>query len=150
MKTYHFTVVVRDASNTLEDLEDQFFAAGCDDALLCSYNDTIYLEFDRESENAKTAITSALSDIQKLGFKDLIVEEHGFATLAEMAERANLTRQALSLYALGRRGKGKFPRPMYGVTTPKSALYSWPEVATWLHSQGTLNDTVLEVATTRI
>jgi transcriptional regulator with XRE-family HTH domain len=60
-------------------------------------------------------ITSALADIRKLGFNDLIVEEHGFATLAEMAERANLTRQALSLYALGKRGKGQFPRPMYGL-----------------------------------
>jgi transcriptional regulator with XRE-family HTH domain len=83
--------------------------------LLCSYNDTIYLEFDREAINAQKAITSALADIRKLGFNDLIVEEHGFATLAEMAERANLTRQALSLYALGKRGKGQFPRPMYGL-----------------------------------
>ena len=49
MSTYHFTVVVRDARSDLADIEDKFFEAGCDDALLCSYNGTVYLEFDREA-----------------------------------------------------------------------------------------------------
>ena len=61
MTIYHFTVIVRDAFDSLDNLEDQFFEAGCDDALLCSYNDTIYLEFDREATNAQTAITSAIA-----------------------------------------------------------------------------------------
>ena len=56
MNTYHFTVVVRDARSDLADLEDSFFEAGCDDALLCTYNDTVYLEFDREAHDAVTAI----------------------------------------------------------------------------------------------
>lgn len=78
MNTYHFTVVVRDARSDLADLEDQFFEVGCDDALLCSHNDTIYLEFDRKATNATLAIDSALSDIRKLGYQDLTVEEKGF------------------------------------------------------------------------
>ena len=147
MNNYHFTVVVRDARANLSELEDKFFEAGCDDALLCSYNETIYLEFDREADNAEQAVSSALNDIRSLGFHDLIVEEQGYSTLAEMAERAGMTRQALSLYAQNKRGDGNFPRPMYGLAS-KSAMYFWPEVATWLFNQGKLHKNHYEVART--
>lgn len=147
MNNYHFTVVVRDARANLSELEDKIFEAGCDDALLCSYNDTIYLEFDREADNAEQAVSSALNDIRSLGFHDLIVEEQGYSTLAEMAERAGMTRQALSLYAQNKRGDGNFPRPMYGLAS-KSAMYFWPEVATWLFNQGKLHKNHYEVART--
>lgn len=145
MSTYHFTVVVRDARSDLADIEDKFFEAGCDDALLCSYNGTVYLEFDREAQSAEQAIKSAIADISSLGFQDLIIEEQGFSTLAEMAERASISRQALSLYALNKRGDGDFPRPMYGLAS-KSAMYSWPEVATWLFNQGKLHKNHYDVA----
>lgn len=149
MNTYHFTIVVRDAPCDLSKIEDQFFEAGCDDALLCSYNDTVYLEFDREAESAEHAIKTALDNIRSLGFKDLIVEEQGYSTLSEMAERAEMSRQALSLYAQNKRGNGNFPRPMYGLSS-KSAMYSWPEVATWLFQQGKLKKTHYDVAKTAI
>lgn len=84
MNLYHFTIVVRDANADLVDLEDQFFEAGCEDALLCQYNGIVYLEFGREAKNAAQAITSALDSIRTLGFKDLIVEKQGFSTLAEI------------------------------------------------------------------
>lgn len=146
MSLYHFTIVVRDANVELADLEDQFFEAGCEDALLCQYNGTVYLEFDREATSAVQAITSALDSIRTLGFKDLIVEEQGFSTLAEMAERSGISRQALSLYAQNKRGHGNFPKPMYGLAS-KSAMYLWSEVATWLFKQGKLDQEKYEVAT---
>ncbi|MBF7686460.1 XRE family transcriptional regulator [Acinetobacter sp. B10A] len=149
MSIYHFTIVVRDANSNLADLEDQFFEVGCEDALLCEYNGTIYLEFDRESDQAIHAIQSALEAIRSLGFKDLIVEEQGFSTLAEMAERAGMSRQALSLYAQNKRGNGNFPKPMYGLAS-KSAMYLWSEVATWLFQQGKLDQAQYEVATVNI
>ena len=149
MNNYHFTVVVRDAGSDLSELEDKFFEAGCNDALLCSYNDTIYLEFDREAETAEIAIQSALDEIRSLGYADLVVEEKGFSTLAEMAERAGMSRQALSLFAQNKRGDGNFPKPMYGLAS-KSTMYSWPEVATWLFKQGKLKKTQYEVANASI
>lgn len=145
MNTYHFTVVIRDARYELDDLEDRLFEAGCDDALVCSYNGTVYLEFDRESETAEQAVKSALSDIRSAGFKELVVEENGYASLAEMAERAGLSRQAFSLYAKNQRGDGNFPTPVYGLAS-KTALYSWPEVATWLYRQGKLSQTHYDVS----
>jgi hypothetical protein len=149
MSVYHFTIVVRDAISNIADLEDQFFEVGCEDALLCEYNGTIYLEFDREADNAVQAIRSALDSIRSLGFTDLIVEEQGFSTLAEMAERAGISRQALSLYAQNKRGNGNFPKPMYGLAS-KSAMYLWSEVATWLFKQGKLDKVQYEVATVNI
>lgn len=145
MKSYHFTIVVRDANSALSELEDQFFEAGCDDALLCSYNDTIYLEFDREAESAEIAIQSAIDNIRTLGFQDLVIEEQGFSTLSEMAERADMSRQALSLYAQNKRGDGNFPRPMYGLSS-KSAMYFWPEVAAWLFKNNKLDKADYDVA----
>ncbi|MGY5394176.1 helix-turn-helix transcriptional regulator [Acinetobacter sp. NigerLNRRAM0016] len=149
MSIYHFTIVVRDASSNLADLEDQFFEVGCDDALLCEYNGTIYLEFDREADSALQAVRSALDSIRSLGFKDLIVEEQGFSTLSEMAERTGISRQALSLYAQNKRGNGNFPKPMYGLAS-KSAMYLWSEVATWLFQQGKLDKAQYEVATVNL
>jgi predicted DNA-binding transcriptional regulator AlpA len=148
MSIYHFTIVVRDASSDLTDLEDQFFEIGCEDALLCQHNGTICLEFDREAKSAAEAIRSALDTIRTLGFNDLIVEEHGFSTLAEMAERAGMSRQALSLYAQNKRGNGDFPKPMYGLAS-KSAIYLWSEVATWLFKRGKLDQEKYEVATVK-
>lgn len=145
MNTYNFTIVVRDATIDMEELEDRLFEAGCDDALICSYNKTVYLEFDREAESAIKAIKSALANIRSAGFEQLVVQESGVSTLSEMAERAHLTRAALSLYAKNKRGDGHFPPPVYGVSSG-SALYLWPEVAEWLHTQGKLEQTQYEVA----
>ncbi|WP_353163854.1 XRE family transcriptional regulator [Acinetobacter guillouiae] len=145
MNTYHFTIVIRDARPNIENLEDKLFEAGCDDALICSSNSTVYLEFDREASSAAEAINSAFENIQSAGFNQLVLEENGVASLSEMAERAGLSRQALSLYALNKRGDGLFPTPIYGLST-KSPLWSWPEVATWLFKQGKLAKDQYDVA----
>ena len=142
MNTYRFSILIRDAD--LHDLEDRLYEAGCDDALLCFYNQTPYLEFDREAESAEAAVRSALSNIRAAGFSDLVLQESGVATLSEMAARAGLTRAALSNYATGKRGGG-FPAPMYGVGSG-SALYSWPEVAGWLHRHGQLSQAQYDIA----
>lgn len=147
MNIYHFTIVVRDAYMDIPDIEDKFYEAGCDDALLCNYNDTVYLEFDREADDAEQAIKSALENIRSIGFKQLIVQESGVSTLSEMAERAGLSRAALSQYAKNKRGCGNFPKPIYGVASG-SALYSWAEVAEWLYKQGKLAQTHYDVART--
>ncbi|HEX5361377.1 MAG TPA: XRE family transcriptional regulator [Fluviicoccus sp.] len=145
MNTYHFTIVIRDARTDMPDLEDRLFTAGCDDALVCSHNQTVYLEFDREADSAEIAIRSALDNIRAAGFHDPVIQEAGVSSLAEMAQRAGVTRAALSLYAKNKRGDGHFPAPMYGVAAG-SALYSWPEVAEWLYKQGTLGQAEYEVA----
>lgn len=149
MNNYHFTVIVRDARSDLSELEDWFYEVGCDDALLCSYKDTIYLEFDREAENAERAINSALENIRSLGFNDLIVEEQGYSTWAAIAERADYLAQTLSYMLQISMEMVNFHALCYRLAS-KSTMYFWPEVATWLSKQGKLNKNHYDVAHTAI
>ena len=144
MNLYHFTILMRDANASMADLEDRLFAAGCDDALLCFYNQSVYLEFDRQASSAKVAIESAFAALKQAGFKDLVLQESGVSSLSEIAARSGLSRAALSNYANGKRAKD-FPAPVYGVASG-SALYSWREVAQWLYQHQQLSAAQLEVA----
>lgn len=144
MSLYHFSILIRDANKNTESLEDRLFEAGCDDSLVCFNNDVVYLEFDREAETAKQAIESAISDIKNAGFTDLVLQESGVTSLAEIASRTGLTRAAISNYARGKRASG-FPVPVYGVASG-SPLYSWKEVANWLYAHNQLTKAQLEIA----
>ncbi len=147
MNTYHFTIIVRDADAFDDDLDDKLFVAGCDDALVCRMDDVVYLEFDREAVDAKTAMTTAFNDLNQAGFSDLVLQEKGVSSLAEMAKRIGVSRTTLSNYAHAKRGSGSFPKPVYGVLSG-SALYAWHEVADWLYKQDKLPQADYEVATT--
>lgn len=143
MNVYHFTILMRDAVYQ-DDLEDKLFAAGLDDALLYSKNNAVCLIFDREAENAKQAVETAMAQIRQAGFTDLILQETGFVSLSEIAKRSGLTRSAITQYASGKR-EGNFPRPMF--ITGDSALYSWRETAQWLYQHGKISQSKVEIAT---
>ncbi|MGQ8820255.1 helix-turn-helix transcriptional regulator [Bibersteinia trehalosi] len=144
MTLYHFSILIRDTDKSTENLEDRLFKAGCDDALICFYNQNVYLEFDREDENAQSAIQSAFENIRQAGFSDLVLQEAGVSSLSEIAARTGLTRAAISNYANGKRAND-FPKPVYGVASG-SALYSWKEVANWLYQRNKISRMLWEVA----
>lgn len=144
MNLYHFSILIRDASKSTESLEDRLFEAGCDDALVCFNHQTVYLEFDREAETARDAIESAMTNIHEAGFYDLVLQETGVSSLAEIASRSGLTRAAISNYARGKRAEG-FPMPVYGVASG-SPLYSWREVANWLYARNQLSKAQWDIA----
>lgn len=147
MKTeFEFTLVLgAKASPDMPDLEDKLFEAGCDDALVCAYGSTVYLEFCREATSAKAAINSAIRDVRSAGFNILSIEEGGCASISEMSLRAGLTRSALNNYLKGQRGSKDFPRPVYGLST-KSPQFKWPEVANWLYKHQKVEKSVADVA----
>ncbi len=145
MTEYNFTLVLGRATPDTEGLEDKLFEAGCDDALICSYNQTVYLEFCRQADSADEAIRSAVADIRTAGFAVRTIQESGVASISEMASRAELTRAALNNYVKGHRGEGDFPEPVYGLASG-SPLFDWPEVADWLHTHGKLAKEPLDVA----
>ena len=62
-KIFDFTIHVADLNMTDKCIEDRLFESGCNDALLCSFNDNLYLEFKREAKNLNNAV-SALENIQ--------------------------------------------------------------------------------------
>lgn len=64
---FNFTIFIVDLINSDICIEDRLFAAGCDDALVCSVDNNIYLEFVREAISLNLAIQSALKDIKVAG-----------------------------------------------------------------------------------
>lgn len=145
-ETFEFTLVLGPtAAPDLPDLENRLFEAGCDDALVCAYGSTVYLQFSRESVTAKSAIQSAIQDVEKSGFSVASIEEGGYASVSEMASRAGMTRAAINNYLKGTRGSQDFPHPVFGLST-RSPQFEWLKVAAWLNKHGKIDPRVAEVA----
>lgn len=143
---YEFTVILgSDATPDSPGLEDRLYEAGCDDALVCAYGSTVYLQFDREASTAMQAIKSAQANIRTAGFSVHSIQEGRCASISEMAARAGLTRATLDNYLKGKREGDDFPRPVAGLGT-KSPLFDWWEAAKWLYEHDKIGKTVLEVA----
>lgn len=141
MKTYHFTIVLEVMTNSTPGHEDRLYEAGCDDAFLCAYGETLYLEFDRESTNAKHAVQSAIDNIESAGAKVRSIQEGGYSSKADIASFAGVTRAAINKYFQNLSG---FPSPVFGITS-RSPLYSMPEVAVWLFGHKKIEKEKLEV-----
>ena len=145
---YQFTLVLDGVDEQTPNIEDALFEAGCDDALINYKNGTIYLDFDRENDNLKQAIISAIKDVESMNMKvtiSSVAPEH-LVSLSDIAERVSMTRQAVSLFMLGERGAGGFPKPILKITN-KSPLWRWSSVAEWFYQQGKIKDhTVIDDA----
>ncbi len=136
MKTYEFTIVASGPDPRADDFEDRFYNAGCDDATISFQKGAIVLEFAREAVTFAKALTSAFSDVQRAGAKVERVEPDYLVSLSDIAERAGLSRAAISLYGKGERGHG-FPPPVARIMSD-GPLWDWTEVSSWLHQHGKL------------
>jgi len=137
MSIFDFAVIASGIDHEADDFEDRFFAAGCGDATVAFMRGAIVLQFSREAETLEAAIASALADVRAAGAHVDRVEPDYLVSISEIAERAHLTRAAISLYAKGERGSD-FPAPVARVTTD-SPLWDWTEVASWLEARGKLD-----------
>jgi hypothetical protein len=134
-----FSLIVEGLDPSQGDFEDRLYKAGCDDALIGVVKGVVVLEFSRSGPSFKQALASAMRDVRKAGGRVTRVEPDSYASLSDIAERAALTRQAVSLLVLGKRGPGGFPAPALRVTTD-SPLWDWVTVAAWLARHGKLKD----------
>ncbi len=137
MSIFDFAVIASGVDHEADDFEDRFFEAGCDDATVAFMRGAIVLQFAREAETLQAAIASALASVRAAGANVDRVEPDYLVSISEIAERAQLTRAAVSLYAKGERGSN-FPAPIARVTTD-SPLWDWTEVAAWLEARGKLD-----------
>ncbi|KTG24190.1 hypothetical protein AWR38_09355 [Idiomarina sp. WRN-38] len=134
MNTYNFSLVLGGISSRTPLLEDKLYNAGCDDALICFYGSTVYLQFDREAAGFQHAVLSAIQQVESLkGCQVTSVDAGGYVGISDIAERTGLTKQSISLLKEGKRGNGNFPSPLYRLTG-KQPLWQWSEVAEWLAS----------------
>lgn len=67
-----------------------------------------------------------------------------FVTYPEIAQRADVTREAVRLWAAGRRGRVAFPGPMgfVGTGERRTPVWRWARVSEWLDAHGGLGDGV--------
>ncbi|WP_343342962.1 hypothetical protein WJT74_06575 [Sphingomicrobium sp. XHP0239] len=130
MKTYEFTIVADGLSLDDEEWQDRFLDAGCDDALVAIQRGRFVIRFDRESSSFAKALRSAKESVEKAGAHVLRVEPDPLVSASDIADRAGLTRQVISLYANGSRGKD-FPSPVVSLTSQRP-LWNWSDVASWL------------------
>lgn len=134
-----FTLVLANINEITEELENSIYGNGCDDALISSRDQVVYLDFDREAENLEKAIISAINDVEAVGYTVARIEPSDFVTSTEISRRAKRTRQSVAQIIRGKRGKGGFPIPVAGVTG-NTSVWSWAEVSNWLHTEKKIED----------
>lgn len=139
MALHNFTLVLSGVNSDTEGLEDALFEAGCDDALICFYGKSVYLEFDREAETLNHAVASAIRHVEGAGINARVeAVDSVLVGLSDIAELSQLSRQAIALLKDGARGRGDFPNPVQRITG-QSPLWSWAEVAEWLVETGRMS-----------
>ena len=68
MTTYDFTLILSGPTELTDDLADNLFAAGCDDATPSSSEGVVSLDFGRESTDLESAIRSAIANVTSAGY----------------------------------------------------------------------------------
>jgi hypothetical protein len=138
---HQFRLVLSNVNSQTENLEDNLYEAGCDDALINFKGNVVYLDFDREAETFEKALLSAIKNVEDsaIGAKVVSVAPDHLVSLSEIANRVSSTRQSVSLLALGKRGDNTFPQPVLKVGH-KDPLWRWVKVVDWLIEKGRVND----------
>ena len=62
---HRFTLVYADAGDLPENFEDPLFEAGCDDALVCTSEGLLTLDFDRKAASFREALISAIAAVEE-------------------------------------------------------------------------------------
>ncbi|MFI5457810.1 MAG: helix-turn-helix transcriptional regulator [Isosphaerales bacterium] len=130
---YQFTLTMDGVEELTFEGIDRLFEAGCDDATFGTRCGTHFATFHRDAASATEAMISAIEDVERarVGLRVVRIEPDELVTAGEIAERGGLSREAIRLYVLAKRGPGGFPRPVAGLHQ-KSPLYRWSDVAAWL------------------
>lgn len=140
MALFNFTLTLSGITLQTKGIEDALFSAGCDDALVCFYGKSVYLEFDREASTLDVAVGSAINDIESSGLNVRVESvDSALVGLSDIADLTGLTRQAVALMKDGARGNGNFPCPLQRLKG-NSPLWDWASVARWLRDNNRLSE----------
>jgi hypothetical protein len=69
MTKYEFVLILRGDLELTEEIADELFAAGCDDATPATCNGVFSLRFHRQAESLETAIRSAIANVKSAGYE---------------------------------------------------------------------------------
>jgi hypothetical protein len=128
--SYEFTLKLN--REVTDDELDLLYEAGCDDAGIETGPLGAFADFDREAPSLAHAIASAARDIEKVpGLRAVGVYCDNMVNMLGIAERAGVSREAVRLWSIGRRGPGGFPKPAM-ITAGGEQIWEWLQVAPWI------------------
>jgi len=130
MSIYQFTLrLSREIS--AEEIES-LYDTGLSDAGIESGPSGTLIDFIREADNWAAAIGSAVADIEKVpGLRVTGAGQVDQVTMLDIARRAGRSREAVRLWASGKRGPGGFPATQWE-SPGGERFWSWPAVAVWI------------------
>jgi hypothetical protein len=133
-----------------DDELDALYKAGCGDAGIETGPLGTVADFDREAPSLAHAIASAALDIEKVpGLRAVGVRCDNMVNLLGIAKRAGVSREAVRLWATGRRGRGSFPKPTL-ISGGGEQIWDWATVAPWIekHQTETASYVVVDTSAT--
>jgi len=147
MNLYTFSLVLAGVSIDTADLEDKLFEAGCDDGLICFYGTNVYVDFDREADCFKSAIMSAIKNVEQAGLNAKVksVDAGDYVGLSDISQLTDISKQSIALLKDGKRGPGTFPSPVLRLSS-RQPLWRWGDVAQWLASNEKIDPILAENA----
>ncbi len=90
------------------------------------------ISFSRKASNWADAIVSAIQDVESIsGLRVTGAGQEDLVSLLEIANRTHRSREAVRLWAAGKRGPGGFPSPSWQ-SPGGERFWSWPDVARWV------------------
>lgn len=137
MEKFEFAIIASGLDHADKGFFDRFYEAGCDDSTIAIVKGLIVLEFEREAKNFAHALVSAVQDVQKAGATIEHIEPDYLVSLSDIAQRCQLSRSALTLFAKGERAEN-FPAPIARIATD-SPLWDWVQVARWMYRRGKIS-----------
>ena len=129
MTTHQFTLRL-DQEITAEEA-DALYSVFHDGSIETGEHETA-IDFTREAPSLAEAIVSAIRDIESIG--DLRVTGAGqedLVSMLDIAHRTRRSREAVRLWAAGKRGPGSFP-PAAWESPGGERFWHWSEVARWV------------------
>jgi len=130
MQTYEFTL--RLGRKLTADEVDALYDAGLGDASIETGTSGTLITVTRQSANWAHAIGTAVRDIETVpGLWVVGAGQVDQVTMLEIAQRTGRSREAVRLWAAGKRGPGGFPAPQWQ-SPGGERFWSWPAVAAWI------------------
>ena len=134
VNTYTFALILNQP--VTDELADELFDAGLDDAGIGNYGDAPAAEFDREAVSFLDAVASAIADVESVPTMRVVrVVGEELVSQADIATRTGKSRQAVNHWIRRDAATSGFPAPAYGGET-RSPLWRWADVAAWWAENG--------------
>jgi len=139
MRSYEFDLVLGGIDIELAASELDAFEERVDDVTFASHGGVVRAAVERTAASLGEAVRSAIADVEAIPEVNVLrVEPEEHVSQAEIAARLGRSRQSVSQWISGARGRGGFPSPAF--RSGHVALWRWTEVARWARANGLVGD----------